>query len=351
MPREREMEFNVKYEAVKEYLNSSRSPSAVYDSRFKLIWSNDDDFFSGLGELKSTLNPSDLPLVKERTISLKSAGKTVPLTLTPYYSDKKLLFYICKAYKNETILELVRKSEIQDAARQFIYSQYGIISHIITVSNAFEHNLDFATSEMKHDSVSKQIASATLLMTQLNTLSLLWDDDEFDEDQISSVSDLYTCVRDECNIELEKIGRKIEGIREYGNSYVALSSKRLTVIVMNLIQNALLYSPPKSGIIFSLKFSSNKAIITVENKTEKTAQNVLRPGLGIPVINNAVAMINGTLKYEESGGNAVAELILPLVKSENYKTLNAKQKEYLHERFKPVRLFLNEVLLKEKPES
>lgn len=344
------MEFDVKLEAVKDFLKSTRTASAVYDGKFKLIWSNDGDLFSYFPDLRYKIDSSELPFTKEKTFSVKAAGKVLPLTMTPYYSGKKVIFYICVIHKSENIIELMRKSEIQENARHLINTQYGVIAHIISVANAFEQNLDYATSEQKHDSVMKQIASATLLMSQLNTLNLLWEDDEFEEDCVASVSDLYTFIKDECNEELEQVGRRIEGSREYGNSFVAFSVKRLTIILMNLIQNAFLYSPPKTGVIFNLRFSSGKAVITVENQVaepEQLLMPVQRSGLSITLIRRAAADINGSLRYNESGGRAEAELILPLVKSANNKNLNAKQREYLHERFKPVHLFLNEVIQKE----
>jgi K+-sensing histidine kinase KdpD len=144
-----------------------------------------------------------------------------------------------------------------------------------------------------------------------------------------------------------------------------IPEKLFTLAVMNLLQNAFLYSPPESEVELSLNADKNHAFISVNIiNTSGVEAEVLRAysnsaneecaGLGIPLTSKIAVCYGGNLEFIRLGTKIIARFSLPLINFaapvNSYSTLESEQTEYEYEyenianHSDPIWIFMQEVV-------
>jgi signal transduction histidine kinase len=163
---------------------------------------------------------------------------------------------------------------------------------------------------------------------------------------------------------------------EYGGEYnddfpqnpefaVKITEKAFTLAVMNLLQNAFLYSPPNTTVIVSIELESDEdsgdelVCVSVTNLSGSDAE-LLRgytmqsgfgatdesAGLGVPLVNKIAACYGGNLKFVSINGRIIAKFSLPLHETSDNRSklqLQSDFSEYIGEKYGFVRAFMAEV--------
>jgi len=195
--------------------------------------------------------------------------------------------------------------------------------------------------------VSEIIHNACNLLTQNINLSYLYGDGLYaDSKELIDCSAVLDRIIEESALILVGKNRDISFKSEVLRGSVRIDPKAFTVVIMNLLQNALLYSPDAGTVAVALKNSGKAAVITIKNKKGGGNPEPARSGLGIPLSKKIVEWHGGELEIADGKSSFVSKITLPLIKAESTFELNSAffdYSDYVSERFKPVNLFLEEV--------
>jgi K+-sensing histidine kinase KdpD len=116
------------------------------------------------------------------------------------------------------------------------------------------------------------------------------------------------------------------------------------------LQNALLYSPPKSAVVITVRGNTESqagfASIGITNLLEEKFQDDDEHlGLGILLCRKIAQHYNGKLEYIEINGTSTAELQFPR-EEDTSMPLCSDFADYVAEKYRPAKLFMYEVLAK-----
>jgi len=221
------------------------------------------------------------------------------------------------------------------------------VNRVIGAAIALEQMCKAKGSEL----IADLIDSASRLLTQNINQSYLFGEKLYAADKsVIDCTALLDGIIEESLLTLAATKREINfrSVSEELNVY--MDAKAFIVVVMNLLQNALLYSPRNRVAEITLEKSGGDAVITFRNLISSEVQP-RRSGFGLPLAEKIVARYGGVFEtariLEGSGGTFTARVSLPLVKDAAKNELNSPRfdySDYISERFKPVNLFLEEVI-------
>jgi signal transduction histidine kinase len=202
--------------------------------------------------------------------------------------------------------------------------------------------------------------SSCRLLSQNMNMSYLYSQGLPDKTkQIVNAGELISSIVGECSRMLEGMNKRIQFTLDHGKCLVNIDEKSFTMAVMNLLQNALLYSPQNSTVIVQVSADSGFVCMSITNLT--TLKRWSPPeedyGLGIALCAKIAEFFGGKLEYIDSETTITAVLKLPFLSdlqdfppqnNSSAMPLSSDFADYISESFKPVRLFMNEVLQKNK---
>jgi signal transduction histidine kinase len=227
----------------------------------------------------------------------------------------------------------------------------------------------------KNEMVARLMESVYRLLVQNINMSYCFSDELLPDSQskksahglgcnlakLVSAEQLLLRIVGECRKLLESAKTARHGIKlelECSAATIRIDEKAFTVAIMNLLQNAFLYSPPKSTVIVKLSNtpSENGELVTVSvtNLVGHPAETLRTPlagisdesaGLGIPLCEKITAYYGGNFEIvNESNGNHTTKMSFPLVEYDYVENLKSDYDEYVSERYKPVHIFMQVVL-------
>jgi len=238
-------------------------------------------------------------------------------------------------------------NDIEFIKRQFnsvAKSQRSQINSIIAAITIME-NAELQSEEMK----AELAYSSCKLLTQNMNLSYLCSDELFLAPKYTlNLKEILEVIITECSRLLEPVKREIQ-LQIDGEPYVKINEKSLTIVIMNLLQNALLHSLDKSAVKVSLSCDEDFACISFTNLStlERWTPPEESTGTGISLCMKVAQYNSGRLSYSEEAGTVNAKLYLPIEKTAVLPLcadFSADFADYICERFKPVNLFITEVL-------
>ena len=205
-----------------------------------------------------------------------------------------------------------------------------------------EHN------ELIHDLF---LSGYRLLAQNMNSMHLYSDELFSTPGVVINAADFLNGIIGECANMLESLETELRLEVKCELSSIKIDEKAFIIAVMNLLQNALLYSPPKTAVIVILDNvcaeEKNYVCITVKNLLEIEKNNSdyeERSGQGLFVCTKIAEHYGGKLEYVQEGGSVSANLMLPLEGECSGIGLSCDFAMYLSDENKPVKLFMHEVL-------
>jgi signal transduction histidine kinase len=227
-----------------------------------------------------------------------------------------------------------------------IKSSRTYINRIIGAVTIVEQSQRYENDEV----ISDLVFSSCKLLSQNMNMSYLYSDDLYDSvNAVINAGELLTGIITECTNLLETIEREIQFVVNCQSSLIKINEKIFTIAFMNILQNALLYSPAKSTVVVSLENPGNEICISVTNLNAHKDYKFFKPpeenfGLGIALCVKIAEHHGGKFDFTQSKGRTVAKLFLPLESDNSDFILYTDYADYISEKFKPVRLFIYEVL-------
>jgi hypothetical protein len=335
--------------------NSPRS-CALVDEDMTVVLSNNVDLLPIRKNLAGALGKNVAMLSEKVTCRINLGEDNYSAAISPVVYKKKgeeSRGYVLDLFTMENITALLRASE--EKVDQVLQAVTQGINQIINISTFFESSvmvdspLSAADKTQHIDLIDSLLYASCRLLTQSQNITAMFT--EIPQDSNIRIGELLDVIAKECKDSLETVGRKLVYGKAESNCLVRMSERRFTLMMMNLMQNALLYSPVRSTVSVDLTYEQNFAVIEVANFVEPEKQVFSRysdrAGLGLMVVRGSAEQARGSFSAVKKDEFFVARLRLPINYEPGVYALSSRFREYTAERFKPVHLFLNETLRKE----
>ncbi|MCL2633216.1 MAG: HAMP domain-containing histidine kinase [Oscillospiraceae bacterium] len=231
----------------------------------------------------------------------------------------------------------ILKNQINDSIKNMRVHINRIIGAAVMLEQLPDSNENLALSEL--------IYSSCKLLTQNINLSYNCSEELFEGSKtVLNSGEILQGIVDECSRLVAPVNRRIDFINNCTVSGVKMDDKAFTVVFMNLIQNALLYSPSDCIVRVKMENSGGNVVIVIENSVDsgKTA-DYEGGGLGLALSRRIAEWHNGSLDYSKVDGVFTVTLVLPICNETVGISFGSDYAEYVSERFKPVNLFMNDV--------
>ncbi|MCL1866463.1 MAG: HAMP domain-containing histidine kinase [Oscillospiraceae bacterium] len=260
-------------------------------------------------------------------------------------------------FNNLNTEEFIKKQMESSVAVEREYINRLIATSLIAEENACADKKSLTAEEVterdKKVAANLVYISSKLLIQNLNLSYLLRGDLlKESESPVNAVFFLKEIASESTRL-LSPIKREIQFVSEHEESPIVIDRKAFATAIMNLLQNALMYSPHGSAIIVKVENKDGFVCVSVTNlNSEKLYDNSdSNSELGIPLCMKIADKYNGKLEYNQVDGNKTeVKISLPLCEGDSSEydyggvDFLTETSEYFAQRFQPVNLFMSAVL-------
>lgn len=195
-----------------------------------------------------------------------------------------------------------------------------------------------------------KLTSYKLLAQNMNMSYLYSEDLPGDTDTAINAAEYVGGIVGECDDMINVTGCKLKLEVKCSKTGVKIKEKAFIMAVINLLQNALLYSPPKTEVTVSVENETRKTVgyvsvavkNVIEKKRERDAESSAK--LGLVLCMKIAEYYGGFFECEEVNDSITSKLLLPLETEEPGLGLSSDIAEYIADRYNPVKLFMQEVV-------
>ncbi|MCL2696599.1 MAG: GHKL domain-containing protein [Oscillospiraceae bacterium] len=332
------------FDDLRSFLEKKNRRSAILDADFKILWDKDGFFgswkinFPGRDEFFDK---------KEVIISLGNAQAKIPVSVMKYTLTGGETRYICEAFDRETVSELASKSEISELLKNYLAGINDKIQAIQFLADQCAENPLVQSDEVLLRNYRTQAGAAFDLLALSTNLNYYFNTFSYsDSSKIDAFKIIDNLVK-KCN---ELLGHSAIALssKESGK-LIKISERVFTVVFLNLIQNALLYSKPDSKIEVKVFYDGDDATVSVTNEINSNplpARESIRLGIGLPLVERIVTNIGGKVFNEREGSTYKAHITLPLYMSRGVAeaVFEHNRAEFITQNTSYVRRYLNQFI-------
>ncbi|MDR2533037.1 MAG: hypothetical protein LBC82_09385 [Oscillospiraceae bacterium] len=299
------------FDDLRSFLEKKNRRSAILDADFKLLW--DKDGFFGSWKIVYP-KKDDFFDRKEIIISIGTNKAKTPVSITKFTLAGGETRYICEAFDRDTVSELASKSEISELLKNYLTGINDKIQAIQFLADQCAQNPLVQSDRVLLGNYRTQAGAAFDLLALSTNLNYFFNTFSYaDNDSKIDIFKTIDGLVKKCN-ELLGYSAILLSSKESGR-LAKIPERVFTVVFLNLIQNALLYSKPESKIEVKLFYDSDNATISVTNEIAVNPPPVsenIRLGIGLPLVERIVTNIGGRVFNEQVGSTYKAHIALPL---------------------------------------
>ncbi len=346
------MKIKNDYKAIISFLESKNYPTALISTKKQIIWSSGEYWNEILLKIHLPNEP-----YSEIEVLLQD-GRT-PISITGYKENDVTTAYVLEIFEMEHILKLVNKSRLSDKMRDCGVFTRTMTSSIMSLVDNIDMKLSLVSSSKKSagkpkiysreiQEIVKTIHShSSELLLHTDNFCLLFDNNSAGYGGTQTdLNEVFNMIFSICDKELKKVKRQLIFSTDDTTQYADIHTGRLTAVIMNLIQNALLYSPPKSQITMNINYDNNYAKIVIGNiiRGDFLYLDFDSAGIGVMAVKTVIENIGGKFLFTQKDNTAKAEIILPLTKEIKPASFSSSFVEMTSDKNAAVRLSLNKVI-------
>lgn len=333
-------------EELKKYCNRFTNPVAVMDNTFRCAYSNKPKLLPHESSMMSVFQKTVvLPLDEVHFTMAMLRSSLYSVRITPI--DDEL--YLCEFFDQSTVLSLAENTDIYDKILPIVngleYNTAAIWRGFYALRGTLEEQENTDGIRCSLD-IEKHLTGLNSIMKNASEyMNML-----FYTPTSRSVVDIVPMVKaivERCNTILAESGRYIDFMCEPQELYIKAEARHVMCAVVNVLQNAVMYSPRdcipnvslfepldnKEGLVVLQTVNSN--IMFVDQKRgDEPCKNFdhQRLGYGIPIIKRFAEMAGGSFVFKEENGQVVTAVKLPVIKPKAAKNgigvLKSSQYEY-----------------------
>jgi hypothetical protein len=343
------------FEELRSILEKRNRRCAILDADFNFLW--DKDGFFGSWKIKFP-DKSAFFDTKEVFISIGKEQAKTPVSITKTTLDSGETRYICEAYDREIVSELVSKSEISELLKNYLAGINDKIHAIQFLADLSVQNPLIQSDPDLLRNCRNQAGAAFDLLALSTNLNYYFNTFSYaDSDSRIDVLKTIDALVRKCNELLGSaaisLNSKSSKASKTGQR-VTIPERVFTVVFLNLIQNALLYSRRDSKIEVKVFYDDDSATISVTNEIAEAdaapaaASESIRLGIGLPLVERIVTTIGGKVFNEREGSTYRAHITLPLyVRADDEEVIfEAGMTQFITQNTSYVRRYLNQFIEK-----
>jgi hypothetical protein len=304
------------FDDLRSFLEKKNRKCAILDNNFKILW--DKDGFFGSWKINYP-KKKDFFDRDEIIISIGADNAKIPAAITRIILKDGETRYICEAYDHETVSELASKSEIAELLKNYLTGINDKIQVIQFLADQFAQNPLIQSDPNLLCTCKNQTGAAFDLLALSTNLNYYFNTFSYtDKNNKINIHKTIDELVKKCNELLGKAVIILNSKTRKTENYVCISERIFTVVFLNLIQNALLYSKQDSKIEVKIFYADNNAIISVTNEIADVTFSRLPDtekinlGIGLPLVERIAVNIGGKFSNEREGSTYKAHITLPL---------------------------------------
>lgn len=316
--------------------------AALLKPDFSIVWTNDESVFYSAGFTQLVDDKLKNARIETETgFSFSENSLIFLLRISPMYEKGMLSGYVCKAETRTELCALIDQSGMLPA--KLINVLRSNINHIISISHLLSDRIENRENSVEYGLLQRQIRYGENILLQYINLAELVDEDELNgnRDELD-ITGLCEKICEKAQIELADMKRRINCCWSAETCYVRVNHVKVSMMILNLLQNALKYSPKESSINFELSSDEHNVYISCSNSVE-AADDGAEPTshLSIPVIRKIANEIGGNCEVKQDEKTYTFSIKLPTIPHENL-TLSSSRTSYEADD-KLIKLFMSTV--------
>lgn len=333
------MDYN-ELEFIKSFCQGFVNPVILFNKKWEIIFCNKRNFLAPDTTLQDLTMGEEEKLKSHHSFFMTVNGRQY-CSRVSLHGD----LYLCELFSSEDWFELADKTGIYEKLLPFINNfEHNIAVMCNSISN-LNRKLE---SEERYDDM-KQLADIQRSAMYLDAAgkNIFEYANMFFPKNSAKKIDTYALVDgiiNRCNIILEGCCRRIDFLAEKDDYFIRANQRHCITVLINALQNALLYSPIDSCPIVTLSKSvyndapcavlrvSNKCVVRSDESGKEPDLNFScqRIGCGIPIIKRFTEESGGEFTMEEKNGIMTVTLKLPIIVSEKSGEIVLEESEYAY---------------------
>lgn len=284
------------------------------------------------------------------TFETRFRKNTYTVNTTPLYDSDKQIQYALVVYNNisnqkqiefETLNALAKEKELGELKSRFVdmasHEFRTPLSAILSAATLIGKQNGLG-KEVKREGyvgrIKSNVKNMVVILNDFLSISKLEEGKISVQPETFDLVDFSKSVIEEVNPNKKK-GQRIQLVKEHSTVFVHLDLKMTHHILVNLLTNAIKYSPQNKEVILTIRHCDQQTCLTVKDKgigipkaeqkylfqrfyRAKNARNIQGTGLGLHIVKQYTELMNGTVFFtSDPSKGTIFTVELPL-------NLNAK---------------------------
>lgn len=308
-------------EQIKEHYKNFPTPVIILDKELNCAYCNKPSVLPEGTSMKLYMQKDiDIPVVGVVNVMIMLNGVSYCGRFEQYEEYIK-----CELFDSDDIQAMAEKTDFFGKGEKFLYSAMQSVSRLRGLTNTFRNAIDnkaevFPELCSEYFKVLSCLSSAVNNAFEYNTML-----SKAPEPQPVNVVVMVRGIVERCNTILSKCGRCIDFIYDLDNLYISADKRYAFNALVNLIHNALVYSPrdcvpvvsltalKKDGKDYVFLKASNETALFDENACDGFNSGFYRLGFGKKMIKLFAEQSDGEYIENITGDRANIGVLLPLL--------------------------------------
>lgn len=324
--------------------------AAWFKLDFSLLRTTDETLFpKGFNLRNYTHDLIDLPVKFKKTITFIKEGIVYHALLVPIKENKEvpeIKGYFLLILEKDTINEIALRSNELNHLKSSLQLIKVNLNDFIMATDYFLSTSQRSNDILTISMIQKQYFYLKRILVLYSNLSEIFEDVPNRLVVINLLEYLRNFQQKSLD-SLTNVKRNLNLNMPDTQVFIKVDVQRFTKAIMNLVQNAFLFSPNDSSITISVTLSdSNFVKIEINNsfiEEQVKIKSMERCGLGQYVARRIIESFRGELHFKTHKNQFTSQVLLPIVKIPSSGELHDTLDDYLQDGYNPVNLFLNEV--------
>jgi PAS domain S-box-containing protein len=284
-----------------------------------------------LNEEKILLQQAEMELVNEE---MKKLNANLEATVNSRTNELQVTLNALKASKEELTLSLEKEKEVNDLKSRFVsMASHEFRTPLSTILSSISLLSKYISTEEQHkrdkhiDRIKSSVKTLTDILNEFLSLGRIEEGKVDVKSEEFDISEFFKDLINEMSVLL-KPGQGFK-FKHLGQNHTYTDSNLLKHIMINLISNAIKFSPENSSIVIETEVSANTTLIKIADQgigipvgdqvhlferffRATNVTNIQGTGLGLHIVGRYIEILKGTIKYHsEFEKGSCFEILLP----------------------------------------
>jgi signal transduction histidine kinase len=284
-------------------------------------------------ENKILLQQAEMAKVNEE---IKKMNINLESTVIQRTTELQKTLVELEASKEHLTKSLEKEKEVNDLKSRFVsMASHEFRTPLSTVLSSISLLAKYSTTEDqpkrdKHiDRIKSSVKTLTDILNEFLSLGKIEEGKVEVKSELIDVSEFINSITNEMNVLL-KPGQEIK-YEHSGNTSTYTDSSLLKHVLINLISNAIKFSPENANILISCKVDNENTTIKITDQgmgipmadqihlferffRATNATNIQGTGLGLHIVGRYIEILNGNISYEsELEKGSTFKIVLPSI--------------------------------------